>query len=72
MIKLTLDMADLFVVKYPNTIGSLLTLKRKERMKEIEEKIKTQIMKHTLALQIDFMSSLEDIWTNILSGYQSY
>lgn len=25
MIKLTLDMADLFVVKYPNTIGDLFT-----------------------------------------------
>lgn len=25
MIKLTIDMADLFVVKYPNTIGDLLT-----------------------------------------------
>lgn len=24
MIKLTIDMADLFVVKYPNTIGDLL------------------------------------------------
>jgi hypothetical protein len=25
MIKLTLDLADLFVVKYPNTIGDILT-----------------------------------------------
>ncbi len=25
MIKLTIDMADLFVVKYPNTIGDLLS-----------------------------------------------
>lgn len=25
MIKLTLDIADLFVVKYPNTIGDLFT-----------------------------------------------
>ncbi|MDY0780726.1 hypothetical protein [Tenacibaculum sp. IB213877] len=25
MIKLSIDMADLFVVKYPNTIGDLLT-----------------------------------------------
>lgn len=25
MIKLTIDMADLFVVKFPNTIGDILT-----------------------------------------------
>ena len=25
MIKLTLDIADLFVVKYPNTVGDILT-----------------------------------------------
>lgn len=33
MIKLTLDVADLFVVKYPNTIGSLLTLNEKKNLK---------------------------------------
>jgi hypothetical protein len=38
MIKLTLDVADLFVVKYPNTIGSLLTLNEKEETKKSKKK----------------------------------
>ena len=33
MIKLTLDVADLFVIKYPNTIGSFLTLNEKKETK---------------------------------------
>ncbi len=38
MIKLTLDVADLFVVKYPNTIGSLLTLNEKKEPKKPTKK----------------------------------
>ena len=38
MIKLTLEVADLFVVKYPNTIGSLLTLKEKKELKKPKKK----------------------------------
>jgi hypothetical protein len=38
MIKLTLDVADLFVVKYPNTIGSLLTLNEKKESKKLKKK----------------------------------
>ena len=38
MIKLTLDVADLFVVKYPNTIGSLLTLSEKKESKKLKKK----------------------------------
>jgi hypothetical protein len=38
MIKLTLDIADLFVVKYPNTIGSLLTLNEKKESKKPNKK----------------------------------
>jgi hypothetical protein len=38
MIKLTLDVADLFVVKYPNTIGSLLTLNEKKESKKSKKK----------------------------------
>ena len=38
MIKLTLDVADLFVVKYPNTIGSLLTLSEKKESKKSKKK----------------------------------
>ena len=38
MIKLTLDVADLFVVKYPNTIGSLLTLNEKKDSKKSTKK----------------------------------
>lgn len=34
MIKLTLDVADLFVVKYPNTLGSFLTLNEKNKSKK--------------------------------------
>ena len=38
MIKLTLDVADLFVVKYPSTIGSLLTLNEKKEIKKPKKK----------------------------------
>ena len=38
MIKLTLDVADLFVVKYPSTVGSLLTLKEKKETKKPKKK----------------------------------
>lgn len=38
MIKLTLDVADLFVVKYPSTMGSLLTLNEKNETKKPEKK----------------------------------
>ena len=38
LIKLTLDVADLFVVKYPNTIGSLLTLNEKKESKKLKKK----------------------------------
>ena len=38
LIKLTLDVADLFVVKYPNTIGSLLTLNEKKESKKSKKK----------------------------------
>jgi hypothetical protein len=34
MIKLTIDVADLFVIKYPNTIESLLTLNAKKDKKK--------------------------------------
>ncbi|APG65227.1 hypothetical protein LPB136_07650 [Tenacibaculum todarodis] len=34
MIKLTLDLADLFVVKYPSTIGDLLSGGEKSNSKE--------------------------------------
>lgn len=37
-IKLTLDIADLFVVKYPSTIGSLLTLNEKKELKKPNKK----------------------------------
>lgn len=37
-IKLTLDIADLFVVKYPSTIGSLLTLNEKKELKKPSKK----------------------------------
>jgi hypothetical protein len=38
MIKLTLDVADLFVVKYPTAIGSLLTLNEKKELKKPTKK----------------------------------
>ena len=38
MIKLTLDVADLFMVKYPNTIGSFLTLNEKKESKKPNKK----------------------------------
>ncbi len=38
MIKLTLDVADLFVVKYPSTMGSLLTLNEKKEIKKPKKK----------------------------------
>ncbi len=38
MIKLTLDVADLFVVKYPSTLGSLLTLSEKKELKKSTKK----------------------------------
>jgi len=38
MIKLTLDVADLFVVKYPSTMGSLLTLNEKKETKKPKKK----------------------------------
>ena len=38
MIKLTLDVADLFVVKYPNTMGSLLTINEKKELKKPNKK----------------------------------
>lgn len=31
MIKLSIDVADLFVIKYPNTVESLLTLNTKKK-----------------------------------------
>ncbi|MCH3885853.1 hypothetical protein [Tenacibaculum aquimarinum] len=34
MIKLTIDLADLFVVKYPSTIGDLLSGGKKSNSKE--------------------------------------
>ncbi len=34
MIKLSIDVADLFVIKYPNTIESLLTLNTKKGKKK--------------------------------------
>lgn len=37
-IKLAIDMADLFVVKYPNTMGSLLTLKEEKEDKKPKKK----------------------------------
>lgn len=37
-IKLAIDMADLFVVKYPNTMGSLLTLKEEKEKKKPKKK----------------------------------
>lgn len=33
-IKLAIDMADLFVIKYPNTMGSLLTLNEEKKNKK--------------------------------------
>lgn len=38
MIKLTLDVADLFVVKYPNTMASLLTLNEEKINKKPKKK----------------------------------
>jgi hypothetical protein len=38
MIKLTIDVADLFVIKYPNTIESLLTLNTKKDKKKPNNK----------------------------------
>jgi len=38
MIKLTLDVADLFVVKYPSTLGSLLTVNEKKSIKKPKKK----------------------------------
>jgi len=38
MIKLTIDVADLFVIKYPNTIESLLTLNSKKNKKKPNDK----------------------------------
>ncbi len=38
MIKLTLDVADLFVVKYPSTMGSILTLNEKKETKKPKKK----------------------------------
>ena len=38
MIKLTLDVADLFVVKYPSTLGSLLTVNEKKKTKKPKKK----------------------------------
>ncbi len=38
MIKLTLDVADLFVVKYPSTMGSLLTVNEKKESKKPKKK----------------------------------
>lgn len=38
MIKLTLDVADLFVVKYPSTMGSLLTVNEKKETKKPKKK----------------------------------
>jgi hypothetical protein len=40
MIKLSIDMADLFVVKYPNTIGDLISGGGAEESNEIENKRK--------------------------------
>ena len=37
-IKLAIDMADLFVVKYPNTMGSLLTLNEEKENKKPKKK----------------------------------
>ncbi|NVK52728.1 MAG: hypothetical protein HWD85_07310 [Flavobacteriaceae bacterium] len=37
-IKLAIDMADLFVVKYPNTMGSLLTLREEKEDKKPKKK----------------------------------
>ncbi len=34
MIKLSIDVADLFVIKYPNTVESLLTLNTKKKRKK--------------------------------------
>jgi hypothetical protein len=34
MIKLTLDVADLFMIKYPSTLGSFLTLNEKNESKK--------------------------------------
>lgn len=34
MIKLSIDVADLFVIKYPNTVESLLTLNTKKKKKK--------------------------------------
>lgn len=38
MIKLTLDVADLFVIKYPGTFGSFLTLKENKENKKPRKK----------------------------------
>lgn len=38
MIKLTIDVADLFVIKYPNTIESFLTLNTKKDKKKPNNK----------------------------------
>lgn len=38
MIKLSIDVADLFVIKYPNTIESLLTLNTKKDKKKPKDK----------------------------------
>ncbi|MDT7830846.1 hypothetical protein RQM59_00550 [Flavobacteriaceae bacterium S356] len=38
MIKLTIDVADLFVIKYPNTVESLLTLNSKKNKKKPKDK----------------------------------
>jgi hypothetical protein len=37
-IKLAIDVADLFVVKYPDTLGSLLTLNEKKENKKPKKK----------------------------------
>lgn len=38
MIKLSIDVADLFVIKYPNTMESLLTLNSKKNKKKPNNK----------------------------------
>lgn len=37
-IKLAIDVADLFVIKYPDTLGSLLTLNEKKESKKSNKK----------------------------------
>lgn len=37
-IKLAIDVADLFVIKYPDTLGSLLTLNEKKESKKSNNK----------------------------------